>query len=103
MWISFAVFEAPPILQRGGFGILTLLSPSFTVLLLLFVSGVPPLARAGLAKWGWDERYHVYLATTSVLIPFPPGEATLALRNGAKDAVTAWKAANASTGGKGEK
>jgi len=50
-------------------------SPAFTALLLLRVSGVPMVEKAGLKKWGEDPAYLHYIKNTSCIIPwFPAGE-----------------------------
>lgn len=73
MWVSFALFCAPPMLASGPtLQALSLLSPGFTIWLLLRVSGVPLLERAGKDKWGDDDRYRLYIQQTSLLIPMPP-------------------------------
>jgi len=48
------------------------LSPAFTALLLLKVSGIPMVEAAGLKKWGDDPRYRHYVEHTSVLVPWFP-------------------------------
>ena len=53
------------------------LSPLFTCFLLLKVSGVPMLEKAGMKKWGGDPAYVNYVMNTSCLIPwFPAGDAS---------------------------
>jgi len=50
-------------------------SPAFTAVLLLRVSGVPMVEKAGLKKWGEDPAYLHYIKNTSCIIPwFPAGE-----------------------------
>lgn len=52
-----------------------LLSPVFTWFLLLKVSGVPMLEKAGMKKWGGDPVYVNYMTNTSCIIPwFPAGD-----------------------------
>ena len=61
--------------------ILTIFSPLLTIILLMFISGLPlnekPVAKkryesaAKNGRTGWDE-YRGYLDRTSMLIPFPP-------------------------------
>jgi steroid 5-alpha reductase family enzyme len=41
-------------------------------LLLLFVSGIPPLGRNADAKYGDDPAYREYERRTSLLVPYPP-------------------------------
>lgn len=59
----------------GGFAstvqkVLGILSPLFTFLLLVFVSGIPLLERAADKRWREDAAYKAYKQTTPVLIPF---------------------------------
>ena len=51
------------------------ISPAFTALLLLKVSGVPMVEKAGMKKWGKDPEYLHYMAHTSSLIPWFPAPA----------------------------
>ena len=46
------------------------LSPGFTAFLLLCVSGVPLVEKAGMEKWGGDPRYVAYVKGTSCLVPW---------------------------------
>ncbi len=48
-----------------------LVSPVFISILLLFISGVPPLEKAADARWGKDKAYQTYKKTTSLIVPFP--------------------------------
>jgi steroid 5-alpha reductase family enzyme len=59
----------------GGFvsvaqKMLGILSPLFTSLLLVFVSGVPLLEKAADKRWREDTSYKAYKQNTPVLIPF---------------------------------
>jgi len=49
-------------------------SPLFTALLLLKVSGVPMVEKAGAKKWGDDKAYNAYMSGTSMLIPWFPAK-----------------------------
>lgn len=51
---------------------LGLLSPAFTTLLLMKVSGVPMLEAAGKKKWGTDPAYQHYMSRTSCILPMAP-------------------------------
>lgn len=51
---------------------LAILSPVFTMHLLLFVSGIPILEKAADRKYGNNEEYIFYKRSTSPLIPLPP-------------------------------
>lgn len=48
------------------------ISPAFNAFLLLFVSGVPLLKKAGEAKWGTDAAYRCYIDNTSCIMPWFP-------------------------------
>lgn len=50
------------------------LSPAFTTFLLLFVSGIPMVEKAGQEKWGHLEEYQHYTKNTSSLIPWFPAK-----------------------------
>ncbi|MEM7589568.1 MAG: DUF1295 domain-containing protein [Myxococcota bacterium] len=49
-----------------------LISPAFISLLLVFVSGVPPLENKADQRWGNNPQYRAYKAKTNLLIPWPP-------------------------------
>lgn len=49
------------------------ISPGFSALLLLFVSGVPMVEEKGMAKWGKDAAYLEYVRSTSCVVPWFPG------------------------------
>jgi steroid 5-alpha reductase family enzyme len=61
---------ALPVLQ--GWQWVALISPIFITLLLTRVSGVPMLETRADEKWGGQEEYESYKASTSVLVPLPP-------------------------------
>jgi len=48
------------------------LCPAFTTVLLLKVSGVPMVEKAGEKKWGSDPAYRNYMDKTSMLLPWKP-------------------------------
>lgn len=50
------------------------ISPAFTALLLLKVTGVPMVEKAGMQKWGQEPEYLHYMANTNCLIPGPPAQ-----------------------------
>ena len=49
-----------------------LVSPGFTMFLLLGVSGIPMVDSVGLKRWGHLEDYKAYIKNTSILIPWFP-------------------------------
>jgi steroid 5-alpha reductase family enzyme len=66
LWIGVAVM-ALPILSDGTW--IALISPFFVMFLLLKVSGIPLLQKAGMKKWGDDPDYLAYRKNTPKLIP----------------------------------
>jgi steroid 5-alpha reductase family enzyme len=61
---------AVPFLHGAAFAVVT--GPVFITLLLLFVSGIPPLERSADEKYGDDPSYREYKRRTSILVPLPP-------------------------------
>lgn len=57
----------------GRLWLVAIVSPVFTALLLLFVSGVPVLEASADRRFGQRGDYLEYKKGTSVLIPVPPG------------------------------
>ncbi len=69
LWIGVALV-AVPVLR--GWQWVTLISPVFVAFLLTRVSGVPLLEKRADEKWGGQEDYEAYKASTPVLVPRPP-------------------------------
>jgi steroid 5-alpha reductase family enzyme len=69
LWIGVAIV-ALPILQ--GWQWVTMISPIFITLLLTKISGIPMLEKRADEKWGGQDDYEDYKASTSILIPQPP-------------------------------
>jgi steroid 5-alpha reductase family enzyme len=59
-----------PFLDGAAF--VVVIGPVFITLLLLFVSGIPPLERSADARYGDDPAYREYKRATSILVPLPP-------------------------------
>mmetsp|Transcript_19445 Transcript_19445/g.61713 ORF Transcript_19445/g.61713 Transcript_19445/m.61713 type:complete len:286 (-) Transcript_19445:186-1043(-) len=59
--------------ELRGAELATGVSPLFVTYLLLRVSGVPLLRRAGLKRWGHLPEYREYLRKTPLLLPLPRG------------------------------
>jgi len=57
--------------ELRGIELATGISPLFVAYLLTRVSGVPPLRRAGLRRWGHLPEYREYLKTTPLIVPLP--------------------------------
>lgn len=66
LWIGVAVMALPIL---SGWSWLALISPLFVMFLLLKVSGIPMLQKAGLKKWGDNPDYMAYRENTPKLIP----------------------------------
>lgn len=66
LWIGVAVMALPIL---SGWAWLALISPLFVMFLLLKVSGIPMLQKAGLKKWGDNPDYMAYREATPKLIP----------------------------------
>ena len=62
--------SAVPVLHGAAFAVVA--GPLFITLLLLFVSGIPPLERGADEKYGDDPAYRDYKRRTSILVPLPP-------------------------------
>ena len=69
LWLGIAVIAYPAL---EGWRLLTLISPIFVFVLLVFVSGVKMLEKSSLRRWGEDKAYLAYLERTSILVPLPP-------------------------------
>jgi steroid 5-alpha reductase family enzyme len=50
--------------------IISFISPLFITLLLVFVTGLPPLEKYGDKKWGKNKNYKEYKRKTSILVPW---------------------------------
>ena len=61
LWLGVAVISFSSL---SGWQYLTLISPIFTYLLLVYVSGVRMLEERGEKKWGHNEEYIKYKSTT---------------------------------------
>ena len=64
-WIGLALVAAP-----APWGALAFLTPAFLLLLILFVTGIPPSEKQALRSRGDD--YRRYQRETSAFIPWPP-------------------------------
>lgn len=69
LWTGMAIMVLPAL---SGWQYLTLISPFFVATLLIKVSGLPMLEKRADKKWGGDEDYEAYKASTPVLVPRPP-------------------------------
>lgn len=71
MWLGLSISFCS-CLSGLSWQLLVWLSPAFNAFLLLFVSGVPMLEKAGEKKWGKDPEYQHYMKNTSCIIPWFP-------------------------------
>jgi len=72
MWCAAAAAASVAgLATANGTLLFSWLSPLFTSVLLLKVSGVPMVVAAGEKKWGTDPAYRAYMANTSFLVPWP--------------------------------
>jgi steroid 5-alpha reductase family enzyme len=69
VWSGIFLY-ALPYLQ--GLELLSIASPIFITILLVFVSGIPPLQKKQEEKYGKDKGFQEYKRKTSVLIPWFP-------------------------------
>lgn len=72
MWSALALVCSSAALDGAGGAWLHAgwISPAFSALLLLKVSGVPMVEKAGEKKWGADPKYRAYMASTPCIVPF---------------------------------
>ena len=66
LWAAIAVISLPSL---NGLQYITLISPIFTYVLLVHVSGVRMLEARGQKKWGHLEEYKAYQKSTPMLFP----------------------------------
>ena len=69
VWWGLFLYSVP-VLQSAAFAVV--LGPVFITLLLLFVSGIPPLERSADETYGGEPAYREYKRRTSILVPLPP-------------------------------
>ena len=68
LWTAIAVISLPSL---SGLQYITLISPIFTYVLLVHVSGVRMLEARGQKQWGHLEEYKAYQKSTPMLFPNP--------------------------------
>ncbi len=69
VWWGLFLYTVP-VLHGAAFAVVA--GPVFITLLLLFVSGIPPLERSAEEKYGNDPAHREYKRRTSILVPLPP-------------------------------
>ena len=67
LWLGISVMSLSSL---SSWQYITLISPLFTYILLVYISGVRILEISGLEKWGHLESYQNYIRTTPSLFPF---------------------------------
>jgi protein-S-isoprenylcysteine O-methyltransferase Ste14 len=67
LWLGISIVSLSSL---SSWQYITLISPIFTYLLLVYVSGVRILEISGKEKWGHLESYQEYIRTTPSLFPF---------------------------------
>lgn len=69
LWWGLWIFALPSL---AAWWHLPLLGPLYITLLLLRVTGIPPLEKSGEIRYREDPAYRDYKARTSVFFPLPP-------------------------------
>jgi steroid 5-alpha reductase family enzyme len=69
LWTGVALMAVEVL---SGWRWVVMISPVFVAILLIKISGIPPLERRADDRWGDDADYQKYKAETPVLIPRPP-------------------------------
>ena len=67
LWLGISIMSFSSL---SGWQYITLISPLFTYILLVYISGVRILEISGREKWGHLESYQKYVQTTPSLFPF---------------------------------
>jgi len=67
LWLGISIMSFSSL---SSWQYITLISPLFTYLLLVYISGVRILEIAGMEKWGHLEPYQEYIRTTASLFPY---------------------------------
>lgn len=69
VWIGIYAYCFSSLSSSGK--IVGFISPLCITLLLLFVSGIPPLEKRANKRWGDNPAYQAYKHSTSILVPLP--------------------------------
>lgn len=67
LWLGISIMSFSSL---SSWQYITLISPFFTYMLLVYISGVRILEISGMEKWGHLEKYQEYVRTTSSLFPY---------------------------------
>jgi len=68
LWLGISIMSFSSL---SSWQLITLISPLFTYILLVYISGVRILEISGMEKWGHLESYQEYIRTTASLFPYP--------------------------------
>lgn len=69
LWAGIALIALPAL---SGWQYVTLISPLFVYVLIVYISGIPMLEARAEERWGDESAYRDYKARTPVLFPRPP-------------------------------
>jgi steroid 5-alpha reductase family enzyme len=67
LWLGISIMSFSSL---SSWQYITLISPFFTYILLVYISGVRILEISGMEKWGHLDNYQEYIRTTPSLFPF---------------------------------
>ena len=67
LWLGLYISS---ISMLKGWEHIAVISPIYTIMTLVKLSGIPLLERAGMKRWGSDPQYLEYLQKTAALVPF---------------------------------
>jgi len=70
VWLGLYLVVFPNLTQSEA--VVALISPLYIIVLLLFVSGVPPLEKIANERWENNKKYQTYKERTSILLLLPP-------------------------------
>ncbi len=68
LWVGVTIMSSSTFV---GWQWLALISPVFVAVLLTRISGIPLLVERAEARFGTDPEYRTYVASTSLLVPWP--------------------------------
>jgi steroid 5-alpha reductase family enzyme len=69
VWVGIYAYLVPALSPVNR--LISVISPLFITVLLLFVSGIPILEKSADRRWGSEPAYRDYKRTTSLLVPLP--------------------------------
>jgi steroid 5-alpha reductase family enzyme len=69
VWVGMYIFALSNL--PATLAVVSLISPLFIALLLLRISGLPPLETSADKRWGSNPAYQAYKKRTSIVVPLP--------------------------------